>query len=228
MLRKLTILLGVLATAAVPAVAQPAPPEKDRHVFDIFRDGSKIGTEVVEIDKNGDTTKIKFTTHISVVVMFIQAYHFDHSATETWSGGHFVSFKSSTDDNGTKHEVSAVAKKDAVDLVVDGKESEASADLVPASWWCTDFVTRTDVLNAETGQPASIKVTDLGEEPVVENGTTIQAHHYKVSGDINRDLWFDGDNLVRLKLLGSDHSTIVSDLAPDSEAAHSPDSEAAH
>lgn len=224
MLRKLTILLSLVVIPAIGAAeAQPAAtptPPNDRHVFDIFRDGNKIGTEVVVIDKQGDTTNVKFTTHISVVVMFIEAYRFDHSATETWTDGRFVSFKSLTDDNGTKHNVAAVAEGDKLDLDVDGKHSEAAPDLVPASWWCRDFVNRTDMLDSETGRQLSIKVTDLGDEPLLQNGATIQAHHYKVSGDLNRDLWFDGDNLVRIKLFGTDHSTIVSDLAPDSGESH--------
>ena len=216
MLGKLTIFLGLLMLAIGPASAQPAAtpaPAPNRRLFDIFRDGNKIGTEVVEIDKEQDTTNIKFTTHISVVIMFIQAYHFDHSATETWTGGRFVSYKALTDDNGTKHSVTAIASGDKVDLDVDGTQSEAAPDLVPASWWNRDFVNRTDMLDAETGRLISIKVTDLGDEPLVQNGTKIEAHHYKVSGDLDRDLWFDGDSLLRIQLVGSDHSTIVSDLA---------------
>ncbi len=216
MLGKLTICLGLLVLPIGAAGAQPAAtpaPTSDRHVFDISRDGNKIGTEVVEIDKDQDTTNIKFTTHISVVVLFIEAYHFDHSATETWTDGKFVSYKAQTDDNGVKHSVMATASGDKVDLEVDGTHTEAAADLVPASWWNRDFVNRTDMLDAETGRLISIKVTDLGDEPLVENGTTVQARHYRIRGDVERDLWFDGDTLLRIQLVGSDHSTIVSDLA---------------
>lgn len=214
---KLTTFFGLLAITILPAAAQPAAtpaaaPTKDRHFFDILRDGSKIGSEIVEIDRQGDTINIQFTTHISVSVMFIQAYHFDHSATETWTGGRFVSFKSATDDNGTKHNVAALANADGIDLDVDGKHSEVAADFVPASWWCKDFVNRADMFDSDTGRQVSVKVTDLGDEPIVQDGTTIQARHYKITGDLERDLWFDGDTLVRIKLYGSDHSTIVSDL----------------
>jgi hypothetical protein len=215
MLGKLTFFVGLLVLTIGPIAAQPATvpaPVPERRVFDIFRDGNKIGTQLVEIDKDGDTTNVKFTTHISVVVMYIEVYRFDHLATETWTDGRFVSYKASTDDNGKKHSILVNAEADKVDLDIDGKHSEGAADLIPASWWSKDFVNRTDLLDSETGQLISIKVTDLGDEPLVQNGTTIQAHHYKVSGDLDRDLWFDGDNLVRIKLLGSDHSTIVSDL----------------
>jgi hypothetical protein len=237
MLGKHIVFLGLLGLAIGPVAAQsvtPTPPAAqaagspapatERHLFDVLRDGDKIGTESVEIDRDGDTTKVKFITHISVVVMFIQAYHFDHSATETWTGGRFVSYTSLTDDNGTKYDVSAVAKDDKIDLDIDGTHSEAAPDLVPASWWSKDFVNRTDLLDSETGKPISVKVADLGDEPIVRNGATVQARHYKVSGDVNRDLWFDGDTLVRIQLIGSDHSTIISDLRPTPPASTAPPS----
>jgi hypothetical protein len=224
MLGKHIVFLGFLGLAIGPVAAQPATPVPqtatapaavpDRRLFDIFRDGNKIGTELIEIDKDGDTTSVKFTTRISVVVMFIQAYHFEHSATETWTDGRFVSYTALTDDNGTKYDVSAVVKDDKMDLDVDGTHSEAAPDLIPASWWSKDFINRTDMLDSETGKPISVKVADLGDEPIVRNGATEQVHHYKISGGVNRDLWFDGDTLVRVQLIGSDHSTITSDLRP--------------
>ena len=40
----------------------------------------------------------------------------------------------------------------------------------------------------------------------------VQAHHYKMTGDFARDVWLVNDMPVRIKLRGSDHSLIVSDL----------------
>lgn len=229
MLGKLAVFLGPLALAVAPAAAQPSAtspakqsaaaalaipsvPTKERRTFDISRDGNKIGTELVEIDRQGDTTNVKLTTHISVVIMFIEAYRFDHSATETWTGGQLVSYKSMTDDNGKKHSVLAVADGDKLALDVDGTHSETARDLIPASLWSKDFVDRTNMFDSDTGKELTIKVKDLGDEALVQHGTKIEAHHYKISGDLDRDLWFDGDTLVRIKLLGSDHSTIISEL----------------
>jgi hypothetical protein len=45
---------------------------------------------------------------------------------------------------------------------------------------------------------------------------THQAHHYKIAdtltGEFAREVWFDGDVLVRTKVVGSDNSVILSDL----------------
>jgi hypothetical protein len=157
---------------------------------------------------------VKSTTHISVVIMFIEAYRFDHTATETWNGSQFVSFKSQTNDNGTKHSVSAAAAGDKISLEIDGKRSEAPGTVIPGSFWSKAFVSATQMFDDANGKRLSIKVVDLGDESLVLNGTKHQVRHYQISGDLKRDLWFEGDALLRLKLTGPDGSKIVSDLRP--------------
>jgi hypothetical protein len=55
---------------------------------------------------------------------------------------------------------------------------------------------------------------------VTIHGVAHHAHHYKIvdtlKGEFARDLWFDGDVLVRTKIIGSDNSVILSDLRESS------------
>ncbi len=225
MLRKHTLLLGLIALLPLSFLARtsradttpaaPAAPTTEERVFDVTRDGNKIGVEKVTIEKDGDTTVIKFKTHVSVVVMFIEAYHFVHSAVETWSAGKFVSYKAVTDDNGKHFNIAAVAKDDQVLLDVNGTHSKLPGNVVFASLWSKDFVDQTTLLHPDSGAELSVKVKDLGEEDINFHGDNIKAHHYQITGDLDRDIWFEGDKLVRIKFFGSDHSTIMSELTPD-------------
>jgi hypothetical protein len=180
----------------------------------VTRDGNKIGAETVTIEKDGDTTTVKFKTHISVVVMFIQAYHFAHSAVETWTGGKFASYKAVTDDNGKHFKVEAVAKDDSVMLDVNGEETKLPGNTVIASLWSKAFVDQTMMIHPDSGAQLQVKVKDLGEENIDFHGSQIKAEHYHIAGDFERDVWFEGDELVRFKLIASDHSTIMSELVP--------------
>ncbi|MEW6435661.1 MAG: DUF6134 family protein [Pseudomonadota bacterium] len=226
MLRKHTLLLGLVALLPLsffvrasradtsPAAASAVPTTEER-VFDITRDGNKIGVETIHIEKDGDTTVIKFKTHLSVVVMFIQAYHLVHSAVETWTAGKFVSYKAVTDDNGKHFNVAAVAKDDEVLLDVNGTRSKLPGNIVIASLWSKDFVDQTTLLHPDSGVELSVKVKDLGEEEIKLHGEDVKAQHYRISGDLDRDVWFEGDKMLRMKFYGSDHSTIMSELTPD-------------
>ncbi len=225
---KHALLLGLLAllplsflahssradTIAPAEQGDAAAPVTEERVFDITRDGNKIGFETITIEKNGDTMTVKFKTHISVVVMFIQAYHFAHSAVETWTGGKFVSYKAVTDDNGKQFDVKAVATDDGISLDVNGTQTKLPSTAVIASFWSRAFVDQTLLVHPDSGVQLQVKVKDLGEEQIDWHGSQIKAEHFQISGDLERDIWFEGDKLVRFKLLGSDNSTIMSELMP--------------
>lgn len=221
MLKTFTLVLGIFFLGFTPALAKEkahapaaAPPEPTttQRVFDITRDGKKIGTDIIDIVKDGKTTTVNFTTHISVVIMFMEAYRLDHTAVETWNDGKFVSYTAQTNDNGKKHTISATLTDKKFDLTVDGKDQELPQLVLPATLWNTDFISATELFDPDKGTLLSVEVKDLGEQAIRQHGNTIQAEHYRISGDLKRDIWVVNDIPVRIKLLGSDGSKIVSDL----------------
>ncbi len=216
LLPSLALLLVGPAIAQEPANPNPgANPNTVSYVFDITRDGNKIGSDTLEITKDGDTTTAKIGTTISVVVAFIEVYHFDHSAVEVWKGGKFVSYSAQTNANGTKYDVSETASDDGkINLTVNGETQELAQLAVPATFWNNGFVTASQVIDADKGKVLSVQVQDLGDEPIDMNGQQVQAHHYQMTGQLKRDVWLVNDMAVRIKLRGSDNSQIVSDLRP--------------
>jgi hypothetical protein len=216
-MRRTAILLALLAPAAVPARADnPAAPAKIHEVFDIVRGSDKIGTDTVDIERQNDTVTVKTKTDVSVKVMWVEAYRYEHSCSETWRNGQLVAFKSHTNDNGTTHSVEVTAKPDKLSMEADGKHVELPKVAGPASLWDKEAIHRSDAFDPATGKRMAIKVTDLGIEPVTIHGVTHQAHHYRIADTLKsefaRDVWFDGESLVRTKIIGSDNSVIVSDL----------------
>ncbi|HLH12872.1 MAG TPA: DUF6134 family protein [Methylovirgula sp.] len=187
-------------------------PAATQRIFDITRNGTKIGTDIIDIEKRGDTTTVKINNEISVVVMFFVAYHLEAKATETWKKGHFVSFQSSTDDNGKKYDLSATAADHSVVMTVDGRRSTLPEPIIPATMWNKSFLTATKLFDPGKGTVLSVKVRDLGEETIEIHGASLRAHHYKITGDMTRDIWFKGDVPVRVAFSGPDGSVIASDI----------------
>ncbi|MCI0735683.1 MAG: DUF6134 family protein [Beijerinckiaceae bacterium] len=216
-MRITAVFLSALGLAITPASADNPPASTKIHkVFDIVRGSDKIGTDTVDIERQNDTTTVKIKTDLSVKVMFIEAYRYEHSCDEIWKNGQLISFKSRTNDNGTKHSVDVTATADKLKMQVDGKKIELPKTAAPLSLWSKDVINRFDAFEPDTGKRLSIKVTDLGPESVTINGVTRETQHYKIAdtldGEFARDLWFDGDILVRTKIIGSDNSVIISDL----------------
>jgi hypothetical protein len=214
-MRTIAPFVTFLALSMAPASAENSAA-KIHEVFDIVRGGDKIGTDTIDIERQNDTTTVKIKTDLSVKVMFIEAYRYEHSRNETWKNGQLIAFKSRTNDNGTKHSIDVKAAPDKLSMDADGKHSDLAKTAAPASLWSKDAIHRLDAFDPDTGKPLSIEVTDLGTEVLTINGVTHEAQHYKLadtlSGDFAREVWFDGDVLVRIKIIGSDNSVILSDL----------------
>jgi hypothetical protein len=128
-MRTIALFLALLAPPIVPAGADnPAAAIKIHRVFDIVRGNDKIGTDMIDIERQNDTTTIKIKKDVSVKVMFIEAYRYEHSCNETWKNGQLVAFKSRTNDNGTKHSIAVTAAPDKLSMDADGKHSDLPDD----------------------------------------------------------------------------------------------------
>jgi Family of unknown function (DUF6134) len=214
-MRTIALTLAVFGLAVTPS-AVGSPAAKIHRVFDINRSGDKIGTETIDIEQQDDTITAKSKTNVSVKILFVEAYRYESSTNEVWKGGQLVSFKSQTNDNGTQHQVKVTAMPDKVSMDADGKHSDLPKTVVPVSLWRKETVRETDAFEPDTGNRVSLKVSDLGPDSVTVNGVTHQAHHYKIAdtlkGSYVRELWYDGDLLVRTKVIGSDNSVVLTDL----------------
>jgi hypothetical protein len=59
-----------------------------------------------------------------------------------------------------------------------------------------------------------VQITDLGMETIQSQGKSIEAHHYRMSGELERELWYDPSNtLVQVRFKAKDDSTILYVLA---------------
>ncbi len=205
--------LSLAALLVSPALAGPVAPQKHVHrVFDIMREGSKIGTDTFDISRQGDATTVKVNTHIVVKVAFITAYRYDHSEAGTWKGTQLVNFKSKTDDNGKDHEVAATQSGGKLALDVDGTSTVAPKTTQAASLWGAEVAKQRQIFDPANGKRMAVDVQDLGEETVEVHGVPQQLQHVKLTGAFPRDLWFDDDGLVKMTLRGSDNSEITSQL----------------
>ena len=151
-MRTIALSLTLLASPVVPTGAvTPAAATKIHWVFDIVRGNDKIGTDTIDIERQNDTTTIKIKKDVSVKVMFIEAYRYEHSCNETWKNGQLVAFKSRTNDNGTKHSIDVTAALDKLSMDADGKHSDLPKTAAPASLWGKDAIHQFDAFDPDTG-----------------------------------------------------------------------------
>ncbi len=123
--------------------------------------------------------------------------------------GQLVAFNSTTDNNGTRHKVSATRVKSGLEVVAYGKTIRVDQGVFPASLWNPELMRRKMALDTQDGQIDPISVTDDGVEDLVLGAQSLKAHHYQIKGRYSQDIWYDEHGrLVQVKLIGSDGSVI--------------------
>jgi Family of unknown function (DUF6134) len=201
------VLLSLAGLTALAAIESAAAAETIR--FAIMRDGQPIGSNTIELQRNGAETTVRMITRIQVKIALMTVYRFHQTETERWVDGRLVGLESATDDNGTPHRVTATSSNGKITVNADGKVSQIAGTTIPASYWNPALLGKSVALNPQDGAIVPVAVTDRGEDHVVVQGRAKRARHYVIRTTFPQDVWYDDDRqLVKVELKASDGSTI--------------------
>ena len=191
-----TLIVAAALAVTLSAGARAATmPHDGALVFDVIRKGKDIGDQSYAFSTAGGRTTVQVRAKVAVKVPLIgiTAYSFDQNSTEIWQAGKAVAIASNTNDNGDPHHISL-----------------SSVPAFPASLWSVDTAAQTTLLNTIDGHLMKVRVADLGTEPVKVGGHPVNAHHFRISGDLARDVWYDDTGvLAHLVMKGDDGSTVT-------------------
>jgi len=202
------VFIGAAAVCLLGGAAY-ADPNGEVLKFSVTRDGTQIGTNTIDVVRNGAVTNVQIVTHVEVGMAFITLYKFDQTETERWSNGRLVAMNSVTDDNGTMHRTNASNCDGTLIVQGDGGVQKMASTVIPASIWNPDMLSQNVALDPVNGKLVAVSVVDRGEDSLSLNGRTARAHHYQLKTEFSEDVWYDdARHLVKMELKGSDGSTI--------------------
>lgn len=180
--------------------------------FAVYRDDSEIGTHTLIFHKNGGSLDVSVKTDIAVKlpIIGITVYRFEHEGHETWTDGHLTALQSKTNEDGTPHHLSVHANGAGLSVDGDGRTGESKPSIIPASLWREDLVRSSVLLNTLDGREMSVTVNEKGTEEVMVGNTPVEARHFVISGELEREVWYDANQrLVKVRFVGNDGSTIT-------------------
>jgi len=187
----LVLLLASLWFAGYAAHAA----EPKLRTYTILMDGKPIGEEQVRIQPQGDSVKVDVTATTRVKVLFLN-FRYDHERQELWRGGKLESMRARTDDDGKPHTIDMTRKGEGFALMVDGQAGELPGNALPLTLWTPEVLKRPMLLSVIDAQPYKVSAQSLGAERVEVGGRTVDAQHHRITGDIERDLWFAADGTL--------------------------------
>jgi hypothetical protein len=200
-------LLSVLSSAADAA-------EVETRDFSVMVSNKPAGEVHVTIHRaDNGSTYVRCDTDVKVRIG-LRDHKFIYRGFEEWKANRLVKFDSNTDDDGKRFYVSAAADKDGLRLKVNNVER-----IVPAHVWLTSFWSLPDpklrdkelpIIDADSGQELSGKLQFVATEKVKVGGQEVPLNHYKLTGKVSYDLWYDGsERLVRQEWMESGYKTVV-------------------
>lgn len=137
-------------------------------VFDVLLNERPIGSHSFELSQQDERLRVVSDVDMSVRLLFVEVFSYQHRAEEIWQGDCLSSLTSSTRQNGQVESVAA-------QLTGAGFEIQAKADGAPTSevvvaaepcvggyaYWDLDRLQRTQLLNAQKGALDPVELTEV-------------------------------------------------------------------
>jgi hypothetical protein len=206
-------------------IAGPAEPqdiERETRVFRIFVDGTERGECTMQIRRRDDGTDWVGGNAGLLFNYIIYKYRFSSSGAAIWKDGRLVEMDRTANFNGTKYRVTAGATREGLVVEVNGRTSLNSRDLWSTTCWQMPRhlasgpiengagAREVILLDADKGQRLLAKLQRVGDEMIDVAGEPKSCTHYRVTGDVDVHVWYDGNlRLIRRQSVESGHKVLM-------------------
>ena len=189
-MRRAAITALVLSAMAV-AVPVQAAGEPRVWNFRAYLDDAPIGYHRFTLREQGDARELKSESRFEVKVLFVTAYRYAHDATEQWRGNCLDSMTARTDDNGDRPTVDAKMENGQLAVIRSGGSLSIGGCVMSFAYWNPQMLRQARLLNAQTGEFETVKISALGDDNIVVRGAAVAAKRYRITGPKNPiDLWY--------------------------------------
>ena len=205
--RLIYLLIFVMLTFATNAHVQHYKDLKSIK-FDIYRNGTHIGTHIFSFKKSGDELAIKSEIKFEIKKFGVVLYKYYAEGIEIYKDNKLVKFNSTTDQNGKLKYVNIEINNN--NYIIDGSSNkgEAPLEFLIGTWWNHDIVNAPAQISAVSGRIIKQKVKFLGKEIVKFGENSYNTLHYNFSSTdkklskkkkLNTDVWYDEETLNWVK-----------------------------
>lgn len=193
-IRAAALICAAAAVLCVPAgrTAEPATgAAASSWNFRVFLNEDPIGFHNFTLTSQGDTRELKSVAHYQVKILFINAYHYDHQATETWHGDCLTQLDSSSDDDGKQYTVHALSDGHQISVDAPAAHYELNGCAMTFAYWNPVMLQQSHLINPETGEDVPVAIRPVGDEDIAVRGATVHARRYHLhSAKLEIDLWY--------------------------------------
>ncbi len=146
--------------------------------------------------KGADEVVVDTKVRIAVKILFIVAHREVADRKEVWRNGRLMAYDSLTTKNGTA--VAVKGRANGASFIIDGAEGriEAPAAVHPSNPWSIAITEKKLLLATASGKLLKVEATAGDEESIGTGAKQVKARRFKVSGDMELDLWYDAKGVI--------------------------------
>lgn len=176
----------------VVACAAPAAAQSDIREMTILRDGSPVGTHVIDIEGENGTMTVDVKTEAAVKIAFVTLFRFEHERREEWRDGRLRRVESRTDEDGKKYEIVAELTDSGVRRTVNGRTRSYDDDHAVLVYWNRDAILgHRRFVSSILNKTYKVTTESKGVEDIVLPAGAMKAERVEMRGDLDQDFWFD-------------------------------------
>ena len=198
---------------------EPQDVERETRVFRIFVDGTERGQCTLQIRHRDDGTDWVGGHAELLFNYFVYKYRFHSAGAAVFRDGRLLEMDRTANFNGTEYHVTASATSRGVVVETNGRSSLNSPELwsttcyqLPKQWDAesSNGVRTVMVLDADKGNRLLGRLQRVGDEIVEVGGEQKTCVHYRVTGDVDVDVWYDARlRLIRRQSTESGHKVLM-------------------
>ena len=182
--------LGAALLLALP-LSSALAKDVGEYTFTVLRDGTPIGAHRFAFDRDGERLEIEEETDIKVTFALIPVYHYQHERREIWEDGRALSITGTTDNNGRKFDIAVRPNGAGYDRTVNGRTQHFDPSRTILAWWKKDILQQRSFFSVMEDKIMDLSFEHVGKETLILGDQRIEVDRYRMTGDEERDLWFD-------------------------------------
>jgi len=208
----LALLLLSLFGAPLGMAARADSPPLGIFIYTISRDGAPIGQQRMEFVNDGEKLRVLSHTELEVTLLGMKLYGFNQQVEEVHAGDKLMSLTSEADDDGSDRKVSLALQGDMLKGHYNGNDRTMDPKLITSLFWQRPPMGETQLIDTLRGKVRDVTVKDLGPETLSLPVGRVETHHYRLTGEWKRDLWYDASGVLVAGELEKDGATVRQEL----------------
>lgn len=186
--------LAALTVCFAGLISLPAAATSREIFFTVERNGTPFGTHSLRFETTPQALTVSVAIDLKVDFGPITVFRYTHRNREVWTAGtgglRLAALDTQTDDDGEKFRTAGVALGQGFRLSEGEATGVLAGDIVPTSYWHRASLERRAWLDTQSGRLRQVRVQPLGPESVTVAGQPVTANRYRVTGDLEMDLWY--------------------------------------